>query len=62
MLKSIPYLNPEKSQKALEAWKKLKPMTIEEIAEKSSDKDKIDFTGDHLEYKEIKSEEKAKMG
>lgn len=60
MFNSTPVLNIDKSQKSLETWKKLKPLSIEEIM-KHSETD-LDFENSNTEIKQLRNEERSKAG
>lgn len=51
MLKQVPKLDSKKQMKCLEMWKRLGPLSLDEICQHSELK--LDFDPDLIEYKEL---------
>jgi hypothetical protein len=60
LLVTIPTINPNVSNKSLEQWKKMKPLTIEEI-QKNSDY-QTNLEDGNIEFKEVKAENHVSTG
>ena len=54
MLNTEPNVDPAKSQKALDMWKILKPLTVEEIMQNSTQA--VSFDDPEIEYKEVQKD------
>ena len=60
MLNSTPHISQEKSQITLTSWKKLKPLTVEEILKNTEGG--LNFDDNNIEFKEVKFENHSAIG
>jgi len=60
LLVSLPTIDPSVSHKSLEQWKKMKPMTIEEIQKNSEIQTNLE--DGNIEFKEVKAENHVSTG
>lgn len=60
MLNSTPHISSEKSQVSITSWKKLKPLSIEEILKNTEGG--FDFDDVNIEFKEVKLENHSAIG
>jgi len=60
MLNSMPHIDANKSQLSINSWKKLKPLSLEEIMKNSIDEIEIDRP--EIDFKEVKFENHRAIG